>query len=155
MILADFEPGILFLLLWGLLSWFANKKKKKTKIGSDTVVNKPEPKEDLFARLKKLQNNLSQEFEIFPSKLESNEIEEKYLHDHEKFDIEEPEIVQKESEVFQHEDSFVEFNLPIQQPSLHGWLKDALHQKSELRKLMIFKEVLGEPRSLKPYTCYF
>ena len=155
MILADFEPGILFLLLWGLLSWFANKMKKKTKIDLDTVVNKPKPKEDLFARLKKLQNNLSQEFEIFPSKLESNEIEEEYLHDDDEFDFEEPEIVQKESEVFKHEDSFVEFNLPIQQPSLHGWLKDALHQKSELRKLMILKEVLGEPRSLKPYTCYF
>ena len=102
-----------------------------------------------------MQNNLSQEFEIFPSKLESNEIEEEYLQDDDEFDFEEPEIVQKESEVFKHEDSFVEFNLPIQQPSQHGWLKDALHQKSELRKLMILKEVLGEPRSLKPYTRYF
>ena len=152
MILADFEPGILFLLLWGLLSWFGNKMKKKTKIDSDTVVNKPKPKEDLFARLKKLQDNLSQEFEIFPSKLESNEIEEKYLQDDAEFDFEEPEIILPESEVFEPEDSFIEFDLPIQQPAQHGWLKDALHQKSELRRLMILKEVLGEPRSLNPYT---
>ena len=143
MILADFEPGILFLLLWGLLSWFTNKKKKKTKIGPDTVDNKPKPKEDLISRLKKMQDNLSQEFEIFPSNLKSNEIEEKYLQD-EEFDFEEPEIVQPESEVFENEDSFIEFDLPIQQPAQHGWLKDSLHQKSELRKLMILKEVMGE-----------
>ena len=32
------------------------------------------------------------------------------------------------------------------------WLKRNLSGKTELRKLMVFKEVLGEPRSLKPYT---
>ena len=29
MMLADFAPGIFFLLLWGLISWLTSKKKKK------------------------------------------------------------------------------------------------------------------------------
>ena len=33
-----------------------------------------------------------------------------------------------------------------------NWLKRALFQKSEIKKLMVLKEVLGEPRSLKPFA---
>ena len=33
-----------------------------------------------------------------------------------------------------------------------NWLKQILSQKSNLRKLMVLREVLGEPRSLTPYT---
>jgi len=31
MILAEFNPAILFFLLWGLLSWFTKKKKNQLK----------------------------------------------------------------------------------------------------------------------------
>ena len=33
-----------------------------------------------------------------------------------------------------------------------NWLRQNLSHKSNLRKLMVLKDVLGEPRSLKPYA---
>ena len=56
MMLADFNPGMLLLLLWGLISWLTRKKKKKIDTDSNEVITKP--KEDLFARLQKLQEQL-------------------------------------------------------------------------------------------------
>jgi hypothetical protein len=59
MTIADFNPSILFLLLWGLLSWFTKKKKQEAKeveLDSPQTVQK---KDDLFARLKKLQDHLA------------------------------------------------------------------------------------------------
>ena len=46
------------------------------------------------------------------------------------------------------------FKTNIQGPTTYhdNWLNQTFFRKSELRKLMVLKEVLGEPRSLKPYT---
>ena len=84
MILADFNPAILFFLLWGLLSWFSKKKKDQLKEKdkgeySDMEPSDMEPKEDLFTRLQKLQDHLSTEVEIFPSAPEPVETEEEYF----------------------------------------------------------------------------
>ena len=75
MILADFNPAILFLLLWGLLSWFTKKKKREARenITEDSGVKIE--KEDIFTRLQKLQDHLAGEVEIFPKKPEEEEIE--------------------------------------------------------------------------------
>ena len=77
MMLADFNPGILLLLLWGLISWLTRKKKKKIDTDSNEVITKP--KEDLFARLQKLQEHLSQEVDILPTEPPQLDTEEEYF----------------------------------------------------------------------------
>ena len=64
MILAEFNPMILFLLLWGLLSWFTKKKKEQLKEKDQGEYSEMEPKADLFARLQKLKDYLSKEVDI-------------------------------------------------------------------------------------------
>ena len=151
-ILSAIEPGIFFLLLWGLLSWFiSNKKKNRTDSGE--VVTKPKPKEDLFARIQKLQEHLTEGVEIFPSVPQPVEAEEDYLTEEDEYVIEEPEVFELESEDLDKNKVFA-FTQDIKVP-IHNhdnWLKQNLFHKSELRKFMVLREVLGEPRSLKPYT---
>ena len=66
MTIADFNPSILFLLLWGLLSWFTKKKKKDSqKVESESPQPIPE-KENIFARLQKLQDHLANKVDILP-----------------------------------------------------------------------------------------
>ena len=151
MVLAAFEPGIFFLLLWGLISWLTRKKKKKIDKNSDEVVTKPTL--DIVARLQKLQEHLSQEVDIFPAVSEPIEVEEEYFAEEDKYGFEEPEILEPQSEDV-HEAEGYAFETAIKAPAKGpaNWLKQNLSGKSELRKLMVFKEILGEPRSLKPYT---
>jgi len=59
MTIADFNPSILFLLLWGLLSWFTKKKKKEANEVDSAAPKTVQKKEDIFARLKKLQDHLA------------------------------------------------------------------------------------------------
>ena len=144
--LADFAPGIFFLLLWGLISWLTSKKKKK--IGTDSREVTAKPKEDLFARLRKLQEHLSQEVDIFPSSSLPLDAEE------DKYGFEEPEILEPTSEDA-HEAEGYAFETAIKAPTttVHdNWLKQNLSRKLELRKLMVLRDVLGEPRSIKPYS---
>ena len=154
MILADFEPGIFFLLLWGLLSWFtSNKKKKKIRTDSGEVVTKPKPKENLFVRIQKLQEHLSKEMEIFPPVSKPIEVEEEYFAEEDKYGFEEPEILEPKSEDA-HDAERYAFETAIKAPTtVHdNWLKQNLSRKLELRKLMVLRDVLGEPRSIKPYS---
>ena len=159
MILAEFNPMMLFLLLWGLLSWFVKKKKKdqlKEKDKgeySDMEPSDMEPKEDLFTRLKKLQDHLSTEVGIFPSAPEPVETEEEYFAEDNEYGFNEPEILETEPEdVHENEGYVFETDIKVSPKGSANWLKQNLSGKSELKKLMVFKEVLGEPRSLKPYT---
>ena len=150
MILADFEPGLLFLLLWGLISWLTRKKKKnipdKEEVGT-------KPALDIVSRLQKLQEHLSQEVDIFPTAPPPLDAEEEYFAEEDKHGFEEPEILEPKSEDV-HEAEGYAFETAIKVPTTvyDNWLKQNLFQKSNLRKLMVIKEVLGEPRSLKPYT---
>ena len=150
MVLAAFEPGIFFLLLWGLISFLTRKKKKKIDTDSNEVTTKP--KEDLFARLQKLQEHLSQEVDIFPSSSPPLDVEEEYFAKEDKYGLEKPEILEPKSEDV-HEAEGYAFETAIKAPAKGpaNWLKQNLSCKSELRKLMVFKEILGEPRSLKRY----
>ena len=74
--LADFNPSILFLLLWGLLSWFTKKKKKETREVDLDPPKTVQKKEDIFARLKKLQDHLADKADILPLRLEEDYWEE-------------------------------------------------------------------------------
>ena len=153
-ILSAFEPGIFFLLLWGLLSWFtSNKKKKKIRTDTGEVVTKPKPKEDLFARLQKLQEHLSTEVKIFPESPRSMEAEDDYSDEMDESGFEEPEIpVQKLADVYEEDECAFETDIKVSITGQDNWLKKNISQKSNLRKLMVLREILGEPRSLKPYT---
>ena len=153
MILADFNPAILFFLLWGLLSWFAKKKKNKLKEKDQGEYSDREPKVDLFARLQKLQDHFSTEAEIFPLAPDPIGEEEEYFAEDDEISFEESEILAPNSvEVDKDERYVFETDIKIPTTRQDHLLKKNLFQKSELRKLMVLKEVLGEPRSLKPYT---
>ena len=153
MILADFNPAILFFLLWGLLSWFSKKKKDQLKEKDKGEYSDMEPKEDLFTRLQKLQDHLSTEVDIFPSAPEPVETGEEYIAEDNEYGFEEPKILETEPEdVHENEGCVFETEFKLSAKGSANWLKQNLSCKSELRKLMVFKEDLGEPRSLKPYT---
>ena len=153
MILAEFNPMMLFLLLWGLLSWFAKKKKDQLKEKDQGEYSEIEPKEDLFSRLQKLQDHLSREVDIFPSAPEPVETGEEYIAEDNEYGFEEPKILETEPEDVHENAGYVfETDIKVSPKGSANWLKQNLSGKSELKKLMVFKEVLGEPRSLKPYT---
>ena len=153
MILADFEPGLFFLLLWGLISWLTRKKKKKIDTDSGEVITKP--KKDLFVRIKKLQEHLSQEVDIFPTAPPPLDAKEGYFTEDDEYVIEEPEVLELELEDLDENKEFAfieDIKVPTKGKGHENWLKQNLFQKSNLRNLMVLREILGEPRSLKPYT---
>ena len=153
MILAEFNPMILFILLWGLLSWFTKKKKEQLKEKDQGEYSKMKPKEDIFIRLQKLQDHLSTEVDIFPSAPEPVETGEEYIAEDNEYGFEEPKILETEPEDVHENAGYVfETDIKVSPKGSANWLKQNLSGKSELKKLMVFKEVLGEPRSLKPYT---
>ena len=153
MILAEFNPMMLFLLLWGLLSWFAKKKKDQLKEKDQEEYSEMEPKVDIFSRLQKLQDHLSREVDIFPSAPEPVETGEEYIAKDNEYGFEEPEILETEPEDVHENAGYVfETDIKVSPKGSANWLKQTLSGKSELRKLMVFKEVLAQPRSLKPYT---
>ena len=153
MILAEFNPMMLFLLLWGLLSWFAKKKKDQLKEKDQGEYSEMEPKVDIFSRLQKLQNHLSMEVDIFPSAHDPVETGEEYIAEDNEYGFEEPKILETEPEDVHENAGYVfETDIKVSPKGSANWLKQNLSGKSELKKLMVFKEVLGEPRSLKPYT---
>jgi len=150
MMLADFQPGLFFLILWGLISWLTHKKKKKIPTDNGKVETKPKSKEDIFARLQKLQEHLSQYANIFSSVTQP---EEEYIDEDYDDSFIEPEILVPEQEDLHKNEEYVftKDEKPLVAESTN-WLKQNLSRKSNLKKLMVLKEVLGEPRSLKPYT---
>ena len=144
---------MLFLLLWGLLSWFAKKKKDQLKEKDQGEYSEMEPKVDIFSRLQKLQDHLSREVDIFPSAPEPVETGEEYIAEDNEYGFEEPKIIETEPEDVHANAGYVfETDIKVSPKGSANWLKQNLSGKSELKKLMVFKEVLGEPRSLKPYT---
>ncbi len=151
MMLADFQPGLFFLLLWGLISWLTRNKKKKISPDNGEVETKPKSKQDLFSRLQKLQEHFSQDADIFSSVTQP--VEEEYIDEEYDDSFIEPDIfVPEQEDLHKNEGNiFTKDDIPlIVEPT--NWLKQNLSQKSNLKKLMVIKEILGEPRSLKPYT---
>ena len=153
MFLAEFNPTILFLLLWGLLSWFTKKKKVQLKERDQGEHSEMEPKENLFSRLQKLQDHLSKDMDIFPSVPQPVEAEEEFIDEEYDHSFIESEILKPELEDL-HENKESVFETEIKTPAAESenWLKQNLSRKSNLKKLMVLREVLGEPRSIKPYT---
>ena len=153
MILAEFNPAILFFLLWGLVSWLSKKKKDQLKEKDQGEYSEMEPKVDIFSRLQKLQDHLSKDVDIFPSVPQPVEAEGKYIDEEYDYSFIESESLESELEdLHENEESVLETEIKTPAAEPRNWLKQNLSRKSNLKKLMGLKEVLGEPRSLKPYT---
>ena len=152
MILADFNPAILFLLLWGLLSWFTKKKKKEARKNLTEDSGVKIEKEDIFTRLQKLQDHLAGEVEIFPSNPDEEAVE------WEEDDIEtEPDLV-KEPAVYYPIPDEKEWYGPFEEKPAtpvkiekSSWLSTIMTDGNQIKKAIILKEILGEPRGLRPY----
>jgi len=152
MILADFNPAILFLLLWGLLSWFTKKKKKEARENLTKDSGVKLEKEDIFTRLQKLQDHLAGEVEIFPSKPEEEEIEWEEDGLEEKPDlVKEPVVdypIPDEKEWYGPFEEKPVIPVKIEKGS---WLSTIMTDGNQIKKAIILKEILAEPRGLRPY----
>ena len=152
MILADFNPAILFLLLWGLLSWFTKKKKKEARKNLTEDSGVKIEKEDIFTRLQKLQDHLASEVEIFPPKPEEEPAEWEDENFEEKPDfVPEPVIeypIPDEKEWYGPLEKKPAIPVIIEKGS---WLSTIMTDGNQIKKAIILKEILDEPRALRPY----
>jgi len=154
--LADFNPSILFFLLWGLLSWFTKKKKKESqKVESES----PQPireKENIFVRLQKLQDHLADKVDILPLRPQEEYWEEDEIEFQEEA---ESAIVQEPSvnhpivkEVVWDGSSPLSTKKPQIKSNAGNWLSSVITDKKNIKKAIVLNEVLNKPRSLNPYT---
>ena len=153
--LADFNPSILFFLLWGLLSWFTKKKKKDSqKVESESPQPIPE-KENIFARLQKLQDHLANKVDILPLRPE-----EKYWEEDERDFQEETEsaIVQEPSVSYPiAEDVVWDESTPLStkktqiKSNAGNWLFSVITDKNNIKKAIVLNEILDKPRGFRPY----
>lgn len=152
MILADFNPAILFLLLWGLLSWFTKKKKKEARKNLTEDSGVKIEKEDIFTRLQKLQDHLAGEVDILPKKPEEEfEWEEDEIEKESDF-VQEPVIEYPVVEEVVWDGSTPLVTKPAQVQTTKGnWLSTIMTDKNNIKKAIILNEILGEPRGMRPY----
>jgi hypothetical protein len=154
MTIADFNPSILFLLLWGLLSWFTKKKKKEAKEVEPDSSQTVQKKEDIFARLKKLQDHLASNVDILPLRPEEEYWEEEKT---EVFGELEPELVQEPAMVYPEKEEVAwDGSTPILPKSpikmdQRNWLSTIMGDGNHIKKALILNEILGKPRGLRPY----
>ena len=155
MTIADFNPSILFLLLWGLLSWFTKKKKKEAKEIESDSPQSLQKKDDLFARLKKLQDHLASNVDILPLKPEEEYWEEEeadFLEDAVPAMVKEPPAEYPVPEEFVWDGSTPLAKKPPQVETTKGdWFSSVMADKNNIKKAIILKEILGEPRAMRPY----
>ena len=152
---ADFNPSILFLLLWGLLSWFTKKKKKESrKVETDSPQTLQE-KGDIFSRLKKLQDHLAVKADILPLRPEEDYWEEEeadFLEDAVPAMVKEPPAEYPVPEEIVWDGSTPLATKPPQVETTKGnWLSSVMADKNNIKKAIILKEILGEPRAMRPY----
>jgi len=155
MTIADFNPSILFLLLWGLLSWFTKKKKKEAREVDSGAPKTVQKKEDIFARLKKLQDHLADKADILPLRPEEEYWEEDEIDFQEET---EPATVQEPSvsypiveEVVWDGSTPLSTKKPQIKTNAGNWLSSVITDKNSIKKAIALNEILGKPRGLRPY----
>ena len=153
--LADFNPSILFLLLWGLLSWFTKKKKKEAREVDSGAPKTVQKKEEIFARLKKLQDHLANKVDILPLRPEEEYWEEDEIDFQEET---EPATVQEPSvsypiveEVVWDGSTPLSTKKPQIKTNAGNWLSSIITDKNNIKKAIILNEILDKPRGLRPY----
>ena len=152
---ADFNPSILFLLLWGVLSWFTKKKKKEAKEVESDSPQSLQKKDDIFARLRKLQDHLADNVDILPLKPEEDYWEEEeadFLEGAVPIMKKEPPAEYPVPEEIVWDGSTPLATKPPQVETTQGnWLSSVMADKNNIKKAIILKEILGEPRAMRPY----
>jgi len=153
--LADFNPSILFFLLWGLLSWFTKKKKKDSqKVESELPQPTPE-KENIFARLQKLQDHLANKVDILPLRSEEEYWEEDEIDFQEETGpafVEEPPISYPIVEDVVWDGSTpLAAKKPQIKTNAGNWLSSVITDKNNIKKAIVLNEILDKPRGLRPY----
>ena len=155
MTIADFNPSILFLLLWGLLSWFTKKKKKEAREVDSAAPKIVQKKEDIFARLKKLQDHLADKADILPLRPEEGYWEEEeadFLEDAVPAMVKEPPAEYPVPEEIVWDGSTpLATKSPQVETTKGNWLSSVMADKNNIKKAIIMNEILGEPRGLRPY----
>jgi len=140
---------------WGLLSWFTKKKKKESrKVETDSPQTLQE-KGDIFSRLKKLQDHLSSNVDILPLKPEEDYWEEEeadFLEGAVPIMKKEPPAEYPVPEEIVWDGSTPLATKPPQVETTKGnWLSSVMADKNNIKKAIILKEILGEPRAMRPY----
>ena len=155
MTIADFNPSILFLLLWGLLSWFTKKKKKEVREADSGVPKTVQKKEDIFTRLKKLQDHLADKADIFPLRPEEDywgEEEADFLEDAvPAMEKEPPSEYPVPEEIVWDGSTPLATKSPQVETTQRNWLSSVMADKNNIKKAIILKEILDEPRAMRPY----
>ena len=155
MTIADFNPSILFLLLWGLLSLFTKKKKKGSRKVETEFPKTLKEKGDIFTRLRQLQDHLSSNVDILPLKPEEDYWEEEeadFLEDAVPAMEKEPPAEYPVPEEIVWDGSTPLATKPPQVETTKGnWLSSVMADKNNIKKAIILKEILGEPRAMRPY----
>ena len=114
----------------------------------------PQKKEDIFARLKKLQDHLASNVDILPLRPEEEYWEEEKT---EVFGELEPELVQEPAMVYPEKEEVAwDGSTPILPKSpikmdQRNWLSTIMGDGNHIKKALILNEILGKPRGLRPY----
>jgi hypothetical protein len=138
-----------------LLSWFTKKKKKDSqKVESESPQSTPE-KENIFARLQKLQDHLANKVDILPLRPEEDYWEEEeadFLEDAVPAMVTEPPAEYPVPEEIVWDGSTPLATKPPHLETTKGtWLSSIMGDKNNIKKAIILKEILGEPRAMRPY----
>ena len=145
--LADFNPSILFFLLWGLLSWFTKKKKKDSqKVESESPQPTPE-KENIFARLQELKDHLADKADILPLRLEEEYWEEDEIDFQEETEpatVKEPSVSYPTvEEVVWDGSTPLSTKKPQIKTNTGNWLSSVITDKNNIKKAIVLNEVLN------------
>ena len=138
-----------------MLSWFTKKKKKEAREVDSGAPKTVQKKEDIFARLKKLQDHLADKADILPLRPEEDYWEEEeadFLEDAVPAMAKEP-----PSEYSVPEEIVWDGSTPLatKSPQVEttkgNWLSSVMADKNNIKKAIIMNEILGEPRGLRSY----
>ena len=138
---SEFNPSIIFFLLWGLFSWLSKNKKQNPEAAEVEVENLSSNNDDFY--------QVEDEFEtlIINQEVDSS-LEETRLEDL-------PEIPYVNNEILDaNEDENIGLDIRSDNiPMIENkhWLFESLSDKNKIKKVLILNEVLNKPRSLNPY----
>ena len=135
----DFNPGILGLVIWGLISYFSRKKKKKNKSKPEQISIKEESYDlDYFDKIL--------ESEEIVNSTASTSIDESFQDVDLPLEIKEVTIPEKK---LQLEEPLIKNFKKKKQTNIEFLMM--LKDKNSLKSAFIMKEILDQPLSLRNY----
>ena len=139
---AELNPGLIMLIIWGIISWLIKKQKK-------SIIKQDRPQKGTIRRtgISELFQKL-EDFDLFEAKIKESELEEDELLDYEIIEEKTPAI---ESDSFKLESEpltdIVSSIVPLagKNPTLK-----IKFNKHSVRQGIIMREILDKPLSLRP-----